>query len=58
MKERRSGSRDVKIHDCKTHGVAVCGDLLGEIRSGVVEQCEIMDNGADGVLIGAEREER
>ena len=40
-----------KIHDCKTHGVAVYGDLLGEFGSGVVEQCEIMDNGADGVLI-------
>lgn len=40
-----------KVHDCKTHGVAVYGDLYGEFGRGVVEGCEIVNNGQDGVLL-------
>jgi parallel beta-helix repeat protein len=40
-----------KVHDCKTHGVAIYGDLLGEFGGGVVEGCEIVSNGQDGVLL-------
>ena len=40
-----------EVHDCKTHGVAIYGDLLGEFGGGVVEGCEIANNGQDGVLL-------
>ena len=40
-----------KVHDCKTHGVAVYGDLLGERGAGLVEGCEVARNGQDGVLV-------
>ena len=42
---------DCAIHDCKTHGVAVYGDLLGEFGSGVVSGCVVSNNGGDGVLL-------
>ena len=42
---------DCAIHDCKTHGVAVYGDLLGEFGSGEIAGCVVADNGGDGVLL-------
>lgn len=40
-----------RVHDCKTHGVAMYGDLMGEFGGGVVEACGIFRNGQDGVLL-------
>ena len=42
---------DCAIHDCKTHGVAVYGDLLGEFGSGAIARCVVSRNGGDGVLL-------
>ena len=39
------------VHDCKSHGIAVYGDLLGEVGSGKIEGCQIAKNGGDGVLL-------
>ena len=42
---------DCVVSNCKTHGVAVYGDLFGQGGFGRVVKCEIRDNGEDGVLV-------
>jgi hypothetical protein len=39
------------VHDCKSHGVAVFGDLLGDVGGGKIEKCFITKNGGDGVVV-------
>jgi hypothetical protein len=39
------------VHDCRTHGIAVYGDLLGESGFGRVLKCRVYGNGEDGVLV-------
>ena len=41
------------VHDCVSHGVAVYGDLLGEFGEGVVEDCDVVRCGGNGVLVRA-----
>jgi hypothetical protein len=43
--------RNCSVCGCKTHGVAVYGDLLGEFGSGEIAGCVVADNGGDGVLL-------
>ena len=42
---------DCVVSNCKTHGVAVYGDLFGNGGFGRVNKCVIRDNGEDGVLV-------
>jgi hypothetical protein len=39
------------VHDCASNGVAVYGDLLGEVGAGLVVGCDVARCGKDGVLI-------
>lgn len=47
----RVGARRCRFHDSPDHGAALYGDLLGETAgTSVLEDCELVGNGRDGVL--------